>query len=256
MVVAVAAMTGIGLFTPTAYAGGSNKLDVSPQNLVNLTGERTNLSQSDSRALGNPCTDLRTQLCRQVRTQAELDAALADPNAATDIMLIAAQSVTIATKPANSQVRIFVHDTQPLYLYSVDVLADVQVTASGTAHVGAYWMAQVTALDNATVWAFDNSRVTASNAAIVYAWDSSVVEAAGNTRVNAYETAQVTVSEQAQVATPPGRRPRPSCKKIIGRGSSVRIWVSDTTSNLVEAEDPTTVTTLTDDELYLKGKWN
>ncbi len=248
----------MGLTAPGAHAGENSTLDALPPEILDIIGDRADVSLNDRVALAGTCKDLHAQFYpTQVHTQTELDTVLADPDAPTDIVVLAQEDLTIATPPAKARTRIFVYDTQP-YPLRVAVEADVHVTALGTARVSAHNTAQVTVSDHATAWAFDTAQVTASGAARVYAWGSSEVDAAGNARVNAYETAQVTVSDHAQVVTgPAGMQQGPSCKKIIGRGSSVRIWVDDTTRNLVEAEDPATITILTSsNELYLKGKWS
>jgi len=104
-------------------------------------------------------------------TQAELDAALKDPNIYPELV-------------GNEW---------------FDVSGLAQVTAYDSVQVRASDSAQVTAYGSAQVRASDSAQVTASGSAQVRASDSAQVTASGSAQVWAYGSAQVRASDSAQV---------------------------------------------------------
>ena len=110
-----------------------------------------------------------------VKTQAELDAALANPTATTIII------------------------NSPRGVWLTLDRNDAAVKASGSATVAASGSATVRASDSATVRASDSATVRASDSATVRAWDSATVEASGSATVEASGSATVKASDSATV---------------------------------------------------------
>src|SRR5262249_27178734 len=116
LTVALAAAAGVGLMTPEVYAGGSQ---------------------------------------RMVHTQAELNAALADAEAVTDIQVVPSEDVTISKSPTNPKVSISTYrENQPPLEKRVTVEGDVRITASGDSRVVARDNAHVAASGTTDVVAF------------------------------------------------------------------------------------------------------
>ena len=102
-----------------------------------------------------------------VHTQAELDAALNDPNAAydnTEIFIDAPAGVTLVVDDGRGH----------------------RVTARGSSTVHAFGSSAVTARGSATVTAYDSSAVTSYGSSAVTAYDSSAVTAYDSSTVHAY----------------------------------------------------------------------
>ena len=110
-----------------------------------------------------------------VKTQAELDAALAGGATCIDIR-------------SESGVR--------LYLFSTD---SSTVTARGSSTVTACGSSTVTARGSSTVTAWGSSTVTAWDSSTVTAWDSSTVTACDSSTVTAWGSSTVTASKYAAV---------------------------------------------------------
>jgi hypothetical protein len=104
-------------------------------------------------------------------TQAELDAALKDP------------------------------DTWPELVGggSFEISGSSQVTAYGSSQVRAYGSSQVTAYDSSQVTAYDSSQVTACGSSQVTACGSSQVTAYGSSQVTAYGSSQVRASKYVAI---------------------------------------------------------
>ena len=117
-----------------------------------------------------------------VRTQAELDAALNDPNVAydnTEIFLDAPAGVTLVVDDGRGH----------------------RVTAFGSSTVQAFGSSAVTARGSSTVHAFGSSAVTAYGSSAVTAYDSSTVTAYGSSAVTAFGSSEVTSYGSSTVTT-------------------------------------------------------
>jgi hypothetical protein len=122
----------------------------------------------------------------QVRTQAELDAAL---KAGKEIECIGDAEFYIS-----DSAQVTAYDSAQVTAYD-----SAQVTASDSAQVTASDSAQVTASDSAQVTASGSAQVTASGSAQVTAYDSAQVRASDSAQVRASDSAQVTAYDSAQV---------------------------------------------------------
>jgi hypothetical protein len=142
-----------------------------------------------------------------VRTQAELDQALADKtetiyiDASNRIGLRIDQSGSahvVARGSAHVEARGSAH---------VEAWGSAHVVAWGSAHVEAWGSAHVEARDSAHVVAWDSSHVEARGSAHVVArdsshveaWDSAHVEARGSSHVEAWDSAHVVAWDSAHV---------------------------------------------------------
>ena len=108
-----------------------------------------------------------------VHTQAELDAALNDPNVDyynTEIIIDSPAGVTLV----------------------VDDGRGLNVTARGSSTVHARDSSAVTAYDSSTVHAYGSSAVAAFGSSTVSAYDSSAVHACDSSAVHAYGSSAVT----------------------------------------------------------------
>ncbi|MEV6681968.1 hypothetical protein AB0N09_34605 [Streptomyces erythrochromogenes] len=149
-----------------------------------------------------------------VRSQAELDAALAD----RDVRFIAVQPewwvLEVLTAPlggapivAMGDVHVMAGvvyargDVAVLAAESAQVHAEgrAQVVAHGGARVSAYGQAQVAAHGCAGVHAHDEARVTADGSALIHARGKAQVTARGTTRVHAHEEAAVDAAGSAEI---------------------------------------------------------
>ena len=111
---------------------------------------------------------------RTVRTQGELDAALADP-AVSSVIIDSPRGVWLQVRGSAT----------------VEASGSATVRASGSATVRASGSATVRASGSATVEASGSATVRASGSATVEAWDSATVEASGSATVEASGSATV-----------------------------------------------------------------
>jgi len=116
-----------------------------------------------------------------VRTQQELDAALADGK--SDITIDSPRGVWLTVSGSAS----------------VEASGSASVRASGSASVWAWDSASVRAWGSASVEAWDSASVEASGSASVRAWDSASVRASGSASVEAWDSASVEASGSASV---------------------------------------------------------
>jgi hypothetical protein len=137
---------------------------------------------------------------REVRTQAELDAALAFTDVPAgdrlyiDIVSEAGVWLEVTKRPAFDSASVRAYDSA-----SVRALGSASVTAYDSASVMASDSASVTAYDSASVRAYDSASVRALGSASVTAYDSASVTAFGSASVTAYDSASVTASDSASV---------------------------------------------------------
>ena len=148
-----------------------------------------------------------------VTTQAELDAALTNPDHAFSTHEI------IIDSPAGVWLTVGDDHGQ-----DVRACGSSTVRAYGSSTVTAYDSSAVTAYDSSTVTACDSSTVTARDSSTVHACDSSTVRARSSSTVTAYDEASVTAYDSSTVT---------ACDS-----STVRAYGSST----VTAYDSSTVT--------------
>jgi hypothetical protein len=169
---------------------------------------------------------------REVRTQAELDKAIADKVDWIEIRSPAGVWLEVV-KNDSSTVRAYDSSTVTAYGSStVRAYDSSTVTAYGSSTVRAYDSSTVTAYgsstvrayDSSTVTAYDSSTVTAYGSSTVRAYDSSTVRACGSSTVRAYDSSTVTAYGSSTV-------------RACG-SSTVRAYGSST----VRAYDSSTVT--------------
>ncbi len=131
-----------------------------------------------------------------VNTQAELDAALTNPDHAFsthEIIIDSPAGVWLEVSDDHGQdVRAFCSST-------VHARGSSAVTAYDSSTVHAYGSASVTAYDSASVIAYDSSAVTACDEASVTAHDEASVTAFGSASVTAHDEASVTAYNSATV---------------------------------------------------------
>jgi hypothetical protein len=149
---------------------------------------------------------------RIVKTQAELDAALADKS--VDWIEIRSErgvwlTVTaygFATVTASDSATVTASDSATVRASdsaTVRAYGSATVRAYGSATVRAYGSATVRASDSATVRAYGSATVTASDFATVTASDSATVTACDSATVRAYGSATVTAYGSATVRATP-----------------------------------------------------
>jgi len=124
---------------------------------------------------------------REVRTQAELNKALADENV---VPICVGNGVFQASGSAS---------VQASGSASVRASGSASVRASGSASVWAYDSASVRAYDSASVRAYGSASVRAYDSASVWAFDSASVRAYGSASVRAYGSASVEAYDSASV---------------------------------------------------------
>jgi hypothetical protein len=120
---------------------------------------------------------------REVRTQAELDKAIADKVDWIDIRSPAGVWLVVV-KNGSSTVTAYGSSTVTAYGSST-------VTACGSSTVTAYGSSTVTAYGSSTVTAYDSSTVRACDSSTVRACGSSTVTAYGSSTVTAYDSSTV-----------------------------------------------------------------
>ena len=162
-----------------------------------------------------------------VHTQAELDAALNDPNVAydnTEIFLDAPAGVTLV-----------VDDGRGLDVHAYGSSA---VTAFGSSSVHAYDSATVTARGSSAVHAygssavtsFDSSSVIACDSASVTAYDSSAVTARGSSSVIACDSASVIAFGSSSVTARGSSAVTSYGSSTVNACGSATVWAFDSST--------------------------
>ena len=135
-----------------------------------------------------------------VKTQAELDAALANPR----VSLIEIRSERgfwlhlsssgSATVSASGSATVTAYDSATVTAYG-----SATVSASGSATVSASGSATVTAYDSATVTAYGSATVSASGSATVTAYGSATVSAYGSASLHMWQRSKSTATPHVSV---------------------------------------------------------
>ncbi len=153
-----------------------------------------------------------------VRTQEELDAALARGDERIDIRSEAGVRLAVwasdsSTVRAYGSSTVWASGSSTVWAYgsaTVRAYDSATVRASDSATVRASGSATVRAYDSATVWAYGSSTVWASDSATVRASDSATVRASGSATVWASGSATVTARARVAVHLHSGRA------KVVG----------------------------------------
>jgi hypothetical protein len=162
--------------------------------------------------------------CKTVKTQVELDAALADGDV-TCVHIESEKGVWLSVGAYDSA--------------TVRASGSATVRASGSATVRAYDSATVRAYDSATVRAYDSATVRAYDSATVRASGSATVRASGSATVRAYDSATVEASGSATVRAYDSATVRAYDSATVRAYDSATVRASG--SATVEAYDSATV---------------
>jgi hypothetical protein len=137
---------------------------------------------------------------RTVRTQAELDAALAED---VDVIYISSPDGVWLTLRDSGSSHVVAWDSSHVVVWGssrVEAWGSSRVVARGSSHVEAWGSSRVEARGSSRVEAWDSSHVVARDSSRVVAWDSSHVVAWGSSRVVARPLVAVHLhSARAQV---------------------------------------------------------
>ena len=145
---------------------------------------------------------------KTVKTQAELDAALADET--VEVIDIVSERGVWLTLPASDSATVQAFDSATVRAFdsatvraygsaTVEAFGSATVQAHGSATVRAFGSATVEAFDSATVEAFGSATVEAFDSATVRAFDSATVQAFGSATVQAFDSATVEAYGSATV---------------------------------------------------------
>ncbi len=208
---AIVLLAGTAGMMPMAHANPSlNGSSATPESSAVLVPDVlkcivSQLPPLDQLSASMVCTQLNEaaqpslQAVKVVRTQAQLNAALTNPDVLT-VVVVAQEPLAIRTEPANTLASVVVHDTKTAQdRKEVRVKVDIHVTASGTACVRLYGKAQATASDKAVIYAYASAQITASGEASVYATCSTRVTAGGSSKIYGYDSAHINATGSARV---------------------------------------------------------